>query len=139
MSKVDGGSIASTTFDIPFSYEIEVDGMRDAITYSIVPFFDQIAAMQMNDNQVEIKAEVSLEVLAFSNETARAVLDMKVEPIDVERKKQMPGLVGYIVKQGDTLWSIAKDYYTTVEQMKEINELEQDVIHPGDRLVIMKQ
>lgn len=139
LSKVDGGSIASTTFDVPFSYEIEVDGMRDAITYSIVPFFDQIAAMQINDNQVEIKAEVSLEVLAFSNETARAVLDMKVEPIDMERKKQMPGLIGYIVKQGDTLWSIAKDYYTTVEQMKEINELEQDVIHPGDRLVIMKQ
>ncbi|MBQ9982965.1 MAG: DUF3794 domain-containing protein [Lachnospiraceae bacterium] len=139
LSKSDGGSIASATFDIPFSYEIEVDGMKEAITYSIVPFFDQITAMQVNENQIEIKAEVSLEVLAFSNETARAVLDMKTEPIDMEKKKQMPGLIGYMVKQGDTLWSIAKEYYTTVEQMKQINELESDAIRPGDKLVIVKQ
>ncbi|MBQ4059084.1 MAG: DUF3794 domain-containing protein [Lachnospiraceae bacterium] len=139
LSKTDAGSIASVTFDIPFSYEIEVDGMREDITYSIVPFFDQITAMLLNENQMEIKAEISLEVLAFSNETAKAVLNVEVMPIDEKRKKELPGIIGYIVKPGDTLWSVAKKYYTTIDRVRQINDLESDGIKAGDKLVILKE
>jgi len=47
--------------------------------------------------------------------------------------------VFYTVKSGDTLWKIAKQFYTTVESIKEINELTDDRLKPGDRLVIMKK
>ncbi len=139
LSKTDNGSLSSATFDIPFSYEIEVDGMKEDITYSIVPFFDQIMAMQLGENQIEIKAEISLEVLAFSNERARAILDVEINPLDVERKKSMPGIIGYIVKPEDTLWGIAKQYYTTVDRIRQINELENDDMKTGDKLVILKE
>lgn len=109
------------------------------MTYSIVPFLDQISAMQQNENQIEIKAEVSLEVLAFTNERARAVLDMEVTPINLERKKALPGVIGYIVKKDDTLWSIAKAYYTTVSRIREMNSLDSDEICAGDKLVILKE
>lgn len=138
MNKDEKGALYSATFEIPFSHEIEIPGMRDNITYSIVPFLDHIGALQLNDTQLEIKADISLEVLAFSNEPARAVLNMNVAPIDQQRKKSMPGIVGYVVKKGDTLWSIAKRYYTTVEQLKETNELTSDELKEGDKLVIVK-
>lgn len=139
LNKEENGALASATFDIPFTYEIEVNGMREGVTYSIIPFLDQIQAMQMGENQLEIKAEVSLDVLAFTNEQGRAVLDMEVTPINMERKKELPGVIGYIVKKNDTLWSIAKTYYTTVERLKEINELTSDTIGVGDKLVILKE
>lgn len=139
LSKNDGGSLASATFDIPFSYEIEVDGMREDITYSIVPFFDQITAMLLNENQMEIKAEISLEVLAFSNELARAVLEVDVTPMDEQKKKSLPGMIGYIVKPQDTLWSVAKKYYTTVDCVRQMNDLEKEDVQPGDKLVIVKE
>lgn len=139
MNKEENGALFSSTFEIPFSHEIEVTGMKEDITYSIIPFLDQINALQLNENQIEIKAEVSLEVLAFSNEPARAVLDMRIEPINQQRKKSLPGVVGYIVKKDDTLWGIAKQYYTTVERLKQINGLDQDRIDVGDKLVIVKE
>lgn len=139
LNKEANGALASVTFDIPFSYEIEVNGMRDEVTYSIVPFLDQISAQQAGENQIELKAEVSLEVLAFTNERARAVLDMDITPINMERKKALPGVIGYIVKKEDTLWSIAKKYYTTVARIKEINELDSDAVGAGDKLVILKE
>lgn len=139
LNKEENGALAATTFDIPFSYEIEINGMRDDVSYSIAPFLDQISAMQQNDNQIEIKAEVSLEVLAFTNEQARAVLSMEVNPINLERKKALPGVIGYIVKKDDTLWSIAKSFYTTVGRIKEINSLDSDQIRTGDKLVILKE
>lgn len=139
LSKQDNGSLASTTFDIPFSHEIEVDGMQENITYSIVPFFDQIVAKQINETQIEVKAEISLEVLAFSNETAKAILNVKVSPVDMEKKKALPGMIGYIVKPEDTLWSIAKMYYTTIDHVKRINGLESDRIESGQKLIILKE
>lgn len=139
LNKEENGILASTTFDIPFTCEIEVNGIDRDVTYSIVPYIDQIQAVQLSDSQIEIKAEISLDVLAFANEPARAVLDMEVRPIDLAGKKELPGIVCYIVKQGDTLWSIAKTYYTTVLRLKEINELDSDMIHEGDKLVILKE
>lgn len=138
LNKEENGALSSVTFDIPFTYEIEVNGMREDVTYSIVPFLDQITAMQVSDSQVEIKAEVSLDVLAFTNEHAKAVLDMECAPINLERRKSLPGVIGYIVKPDDTLWSIAKQYYTTVGSIRQINELESDTVTAGDKLVILK-
>ncbi|MEI4790480.1 peptidoglycan DD-metalloendopeptidase family protein [Bacillus sp. FJAT-53060] len=42
----------------------------------------------------------------------------------------------YVIKQGDTLWSIAKAHQMTVDQLKKINELQSHLIRTGDRLMI---
>ena len=139
LNKEEKGSLASVTFDIPFSYEIDVNGMKEDISYSIVPTLDRINGVQIQENQIEIKAELSLDVLVFTNEKENAVLDMKVAPIDVEKKRALPCLIGYVVKEGDTLWSIAKQYYTSVETISKINELSGDELHAGDKLLIMKE
>mgnify|MGYP002622094454 CR=1 FL=1 len=139
LNKDDNGTLASDTFDIPFTSEIEVNGMDQDVTYSIVPFIDQIQAVQMSDSQIEIKAEISLELLAFANGREKAVLNMDIKPVDFNDKMRLPGITCYVVKVGDTLWSIAKRYYTTVNRIKEINRLESDMIYPGDKLVILKE
>lgn len=139
LNKDDKGALSSTTFDIPFECEIEVNGMNKNVTYSIVPRIDQIQSVQMSDTQLEIKGEISLEVLAFANEEEKAVLNMVVKPIDNDDKMQLAGITCYIVRPGDTLWNIAKRYYTTVDRIKEINGLEKDMIYPGDKLIILKE
>lgn len=45
----------------------------------------------------------------------------------------------YLIKQGDTLWSIAKAHEMTVEQLKQINELTTHLIRTGDRLMVSKK
>ena len=47
-------------------------------------------------------------------------------------------MIGYTVKPEDTLWSIAKNYFTTVEKLKELNHLKTDEVSPGEKLLIMK-
>lgn len=35
----------------------------------------------------------------------------------------MPGITVYVVKPEDSLWDIAKKFYTTVEEISAVNEL----------------
>ena len=44
----------------------------------------------------------------------------------------------YIVKKGDTLWSIAKEFDMTVSELKEINELKSNTLSIGQQLKIKR-
>ena len=47
-----------------------------------------------------------------------------------------PGTVQYVVKAGDSLWRIAKNYGTTVEAIRKANNLTGDLIRVGQVLSI---
>ena len=57
----------------------------------------------------------------------------------MEELEKRPGIVGYIVKEGDDLWSLAKNYSTTKEGIMEVNDLTSEDIKIGDRLLIFKE
>lgn len=40
------------------------------------------------------------------------------------------------VKQGDTLWDLARENHTSVENIQKLNHLTTDIIHPGDQLTV---
>ncbi|GAA0299481.1 3D (Asp-Asp-Asp) domain-containing protein/LysM repeat protein [Gracilibacillus halotolerans] len=45
----------------------------------------------------------------------------------------------YEVQTGDSLWQIAKEHDTTVTELKEINQLRSNIIHPNQTLEINKE
>ncbi len=57
----------------------------------------------------------------------RAISDA---PLGVSKGKE----ITYVVKEGDTLWGIAKKYNITIAEIKTWNRLEKDQIHPEDKL-----
>ena len=60
-------------------------------------------------------------------------------PWDMEQIRNMPGITIYYVQPGDTLWDIAKEFYTTVENIQEMNQLEDETIMPYQPLLLAKQ
>ena len=44
-----------------------------------------------------------------------------------------------LVIEGDDLWTLAKRYSTTKEGIMEVNEMTDEMIKPGDRILIFKE
>jgi len=122
----------------PFNQMIEVKGIKESSIYQIKPGLEQLSVMMLDSQEIEVKASVGLNTIVFDAITEPVITDIDVRDIDYNKMRSMPSIVGYVVKNNDSLWNIAKKYYTTVDRIKVLNDLESDTIKAGDKLVIMK-
>jgi hypothetical protein len=123
---------------IPFSQTIELKGMNPNSNYEIKPFIDQLGVNMLDSDEIEVKATINLNAIVFDLISEAIITDIQVADLNMDKLQEMPGIIGYIVKKDDTLWTIAKKYYTTMDSIREINELADGRISEGDKLIIMK-
>ena len=67
---------------------------------------------------------------------AEAVVRAVLEYINVDYQPTIDSNV-YVVKKGDTLWSIAKKYNLTVNEIKELNNLSSNLLNVGQSLKVI--
>ena len=99
----------------------------------------QLSAVMLDQDHVEIKAVIGLNLLAFEQEQIDNITDTCEEPLDMEQLQKRPGLVGYIAKDGDSLWSIAKENHTTVEDILRDNHRTDENLCRGEKILIVKK
>ena len=99
----------------------------------------QLQAVMLDQDHVEIKAVISLNLLAFEEEKVSSVTELKEEPLDMEQLQNRPGLIGYITKEGDCMWKIAKENHTTVDDILKDNHRTDETLHRGEKLLIVKR
>ena len=67
------------------------------------------------------------------------ITNIQEKELDWEKIEKMPGIVCYIVQPQDSLWDIAKKFYTTVESIREMNDLGEDEVRPQQSLLVVKK
>ena len=53
-------------------------------------------------------------------------------------REEKSRMVIYITGENDSMWSIAKKFKTTMAAIQEINELDNELIAQGQKLLILK-
>ncbi len=124
---------------IPFTQTVEAKGIRPTSIYRVKPALEQLSVMMLDSEEIEVKAGIGLNAIVFDSITEPIITDIDVYDLDYEKLQSMPSIVGYVVKAQDSLWNIAKKYYTTVDRIKELNDLEDTNLKVGDKLIIMKK
>lgn len=124
---------------VPFTHVIETKDISAEMNYDIGSGLEQLSVGLLGNDAVEVKAVLSFRVFLRKREMVQNIRNITVEPMDMEAAAKTPGIVGYIVKEGDDLWGLAKRYRTTMEGIKEINELADQGLKPGDKILIFKE
>lgn len=124
---------------IPFEQIIEVKGIQEECIYEITPSIEQVSGILMDGENVEIKAAINLDAIVFEVKREPVIKEINVEDFNMEKLQSIPSIVGYIVKPNETLWNIAKRFYTTKESIMEVNELDSENVYAGEKLVLLKE
>lgn len=124
---------------LPFNYVVEVRGIKEDSMYYLQAGLEQLSTTMPDGNEIEVRATVSLNTLAFAVRGEKIIEQVEDQPLDPEKIRNMPGIVVYMVKPGDTLWDIAKKFYTTTEEICSMNELENEEIQTGQPLLLIKK
>lgn len=138
LSTEDQMPVMSESYMEPFTFFIEAKGLTGEDDYQLDVRLDQMTGVPTEGEEIEVRVSVVFDFISFRKTKQRIMVDMKEEPLDYEKIQKIPGIVGYVAKDGDTLWSIAKEYFTTVESIREQNEGVEEV-NPGDKLLIVKE
>lgn len=138
ITEEDAAPIGAMKGVIPFSQTIEVKDLKDSSIYEIKGWLDQLGMVLIDGREIEVKATVGLEAIVFDVVNADIITDVTVLDNLEGLRQGLPSIAGYMVKKGDTLWDIAKEFYTTIDAIKELNDLDRDSVDEGQKLIICK-
>lgn len=123
---------------IPFTHLARVPDIDESCRFSLTTTLDQLLATMADSEEIEVKASIGLNLFVVRPQTQQCIHEIVEQDYALEQLEAVPGIIGYIVQEGESLWEIAKQYYLTPEQIMEMNELEDDQIKKGDCLILMK-
>lgn len=86
----------------------------------------------------DVVCDLEMEVKSSNSNYKMIHLIDEIEEEEIEESNDYAMIV-YFVKDGDTLWNIARDFRVTMDSILRNNQLEEGKnIHPGEKLYIMK-
>ena len=91
----------------------------------------------VRNGEAEVKAELAFCVLAMENRKEEMMIDTEREEFEENRIENLPSMVGYTVKPGETLWDIAKRYCTAEEEIIRLSDHGGEV-REGELLLLAK-
>lgn len=135
----DGCPISSYKGVVPFTQMVEAKGIDENCTYELDATTNMINVMVIEDTVIEVKAVVDLDVIVFERCELPAIVDWQITERDMNAVNDMPGITAYVVKDGDTLWNIAKEFGVTMEEIRQMNNLDEGEVGKGQKLIIVKK
>lgn len=124
---------------IPFTCEEQMVGVEKT-TFGKANLIKVNSQAQLSaKDEISYTTEVTFELLLMKDQVCNSVQEIEVLPIDQANYDAIPGITVYVVQNGDTLWKLGKEYYLSVDTIKEMNGLSSDQIVAGEKLILMKK
>ncbi len=131
--------MCSMTEQIPFRHFLDIPGVRLGMPYTIKCSADSIGFTQINNEVIELRVILGIYAEALKHTEKKLVWEIEaMEGVSIDFGR-VPAVTVYMVQKGDTLWSIAKRYNTTVDALAKLNNIENpSKISRGMQIMILK-
>lgn len=124
---------------LPFSHLVEVRNVGEKDKFKLSASLETIHGTMPDSDEVDLKAIVSLDVIAFAERAGKTITQMTEHPYEYEQMKQIPGIAVYIAEKEEPVWNVAKAYLSTVEEIRKMNQLDSTMLKSGQRIMITKK
>lgn len=135
----DRHPLYGTTQILPFSYLVEARNLAEKDHFEMEAYLDQIHGTMLDGDEIELKAVVSLDVIAFCVKEGKVMTGVEEKPLEYDTLKKIPGIAVYIAEREEPVWNVAKEYSSSVESICQMNQLDGVSLKKGQRILVMKK
>ena len=133
-TKDENNYICAVSRQIPFTCPVEISGCKIHMNSTAKVFLENIEA-DVEAGNIAVKANVK--VHAMTNYMMAKDFLVDVSQVEGKLPEKKASITIYVVQPEDTLWKIAKRYFTTVDNLVKVNTIENmDLLKPGHKLII---
>lgn len=123
------------TQSIEFAHNVKADDINSNTELHTDFEIYNIECVSVQNGEYELKVGLNLFINKNSKIKTNLINNVKIDKI--EQNKRQNSLIIYFVKEGDTLWKIAKRFKTTIEEIIEVNGIEnENKLEVGEQLFI---
>jgi hypothetical protein len=122
---------------VKFAEFLEMPGVAPGMAARVTLEERGITAELVDERTIKVNLALRARAVISEERALTLVRDCALVPL---AEKPRPGILFYLVQPGDTLWSIARRYQTTMDALCRANNLSGagEEIRPGKRLLIPK-
>jgi nucleoid-associated protein YgaU len=139
MSSFSGEPTCSLREQIPFRHFVDIPGLKLGMQCITKCNVESLTFSPMNSQMIEMRVVICVSADAYKQTDKKLV--NRVEEVDgiAIDQSRIPAVTIYLVQKGDTLWSIAKRYNTTVDALVKLNNIENPSrVATGMQVMILK-
>lgn len=134
VSESSENPVYSIKKEIPFSYMLDCDAQGEGLTPEIKAEIKHTSYNLNAAGEIEIRCILSINANIIRKRQLNVISEVETEALSKGDKK---GIVIYFVQNGDTLWSISKNYCVPRAEVLSFNDLtEEGKLKQGARLFI---
>lgn len=139
-SNDNGAGLCPMRSTVPFEIARDIPDVNEVQLeqYSLTIWISQQTVSIKDSAQLEWRGSVNARLMIYNTKAEDILTELSIEPINADVLEKLPGFAIYYVKPGDSLWQIGKKYYVSVGRIKEMNNLTEDEIRAGDKILIVK-
>lgn len=134
----DQSPYACADAQIPYHYTIEVPGIQPEDMGKVHAKVEQLQVTMLDGEEMDVKSVLCFSTMVFEQIPMELISQVEVKELDGSLMNNLPGMVIYVVKQGDSLWSIGRKYYVSVDKLRELNDLNSDDLKIGQKLLVSR-
>ncbi len=121
---------------LDFEHHYNLQTSKENLVSDINASLDSLNYRINGSGSIEIKAQIKLSGMVCVLNTYNLVVDVQADENKKRKKDNLGALTIYYADEGENLWTIARNYCTSVDSIKEENDLSDEVIQNRCMLLI---
>ena len=122
--------------EIPFRHVVDANEIKEDDDIFAEFALSEITS-SLNGNSLDVRCTIDCNVKAYRKNEISYI--SAVTESEDETVPDMPSITVCVIDKDETLWDVAKKYRTTAQRIMDVNELTEDKLEAGDKLIIVKE
>ena len=136
LSEKEEEAYCSIREEIGFYHQLERE--KEKVEYTVYGVVQQCNTVLLDSEEIELRLTLLLELQRTRTEERDYLEDIEVKELLPQMRKELPSMAVYRAMEDEELWEIGKRYFVPIENIKRINQMENDLIKGGQKILLVR-